>query len=230
MIDLHSHILPKMDDGSQSPEETQKLLDILHSQGVTQVVATPHFYPEREAPEDFLRRREESLARLPIEIRDTLIIGAEVAYFSGIGSCDSVIPLQLGKSGLLLVEMPFREWTDRIISDICDIPQNLGLTPVLAHVDRYRQRNQFPKYCKTLLNNEVLFQCNADAFERPGTTRWVLRQIKKGYVHFLGSDSHNLTSRRPKLDLAQAAILKKFGREALDYLEETAQTHLLSRL
>ena len=226
MIDLHTHILPKMDDGSQSVEETQKLLELLRSQGVTKVCATSHFYPEREAPEDFLRRRQASLELLPQELQDCLIIGAEVAYFPGIGSCDAIRSLQLGNTGLLLVEMPFRAWNERIIADICAIPGQLGLTPVLAHVDRYRMRSQFPKYCKALLNNDVLFQCNADTFERGPGCRWALKQIKKGYIHFLGSDSHNLTTRPPKLDIALATITKKLGSDAINYLEETANSLL----
>lgn len=226
MIDLHTHILPKMDDGSQSVEETEKLLEMLYRQGVSRVFATPHFYPDREAPEDFLRRRQASLALLPREITDRLMMGAEVAYFSGIGSCDAIHPLGLGDTGLILVEMPFREWNDRIIADICDIPNRLGLTPVLAHVDRYRLRSQFPKYGKELLANDVLFQCNADAFERGATCRWALRQLRKGYIHFLGSDSHNLTTRAPKLDAAAAAITKKLGKEAMEHLESTGKALL----
>lgn len=223
MIDLHSHILPKMDDGSQSVEETLKLMEMLHHQGVTRVAATPHFYPDRESPESFLQRRDASLAKLPPEVAESLLIGAEVAYFSGIGNCKAVTPLQLGRSGLLLVEMPFHAWNDRMIADICDIPRYLGLTPVLAHVDRYRLSSQFPKYHKELLANDVFFQCNADAFQRPMCCRWALRQLRKGHIHFLGSDSHNLTSRPPKLDLAIAAITKKFGQSAIEYLDETAK-------
>ena len=223
MIDLHTHVLPKMDDGSQSPEETLKLLELIKGQGIQQVAATPHFYPEREAPEDFLQRRDAAVAKLPPEVAQSLLIGAEVAYFTGIGNCKAVVPLQLGHTGLLLVEMPFHPWNDRMIADICDIPRYLGLTPVLAHVDRYRLRSQFPKYCKELMANDVYFQCNADAFERPLTRRWALRQLRKGHIHFLGSDSHNLTSRRPKLDLALEAITKKLGQGALEYLEENAE-------
>lgn len=223
MIDLHTHVLPKMDDGSQSVEETEKMLAMLRWQGAAHVAATPHFYPEREAPESFLRRRQEALDRLPADVAEPLIVGAEVAYFSGIGSCTAIRPLQLGNTGLLLVEMPFREWNDRIIADVCSIPTQLGLTPVLAHVDRYRMRTQFPKYRKELLRNDVLFQCNADAFERGSTCRWALRQLKKGYIHFLGSDSHNLTTRPPKLKMAISVIKKKLGPEALEYLEDTAR-------
>lgn len=222
MIDLHTHILPNMDDGSKSPEESLALLDTLRKQGITTVAVTPHFYPSQEAPEDFLARRERALAQLPRALTDTLLVGAEVAYFPGMGSCEALLPLQLGNTGLLLVEMPFTPWTERIVSDICAIPSQLGLTPVLAHINRYRGSAQFPKYYQKLLENDVLFQCNAEAFVPGFRGRWALQQVKRGLVHFLGSDTHNTTTRPPKLEQAMALIEKKLGRSTLTALEERA--------
>ena len=207
MIDLHSHILPQMDDGSKSPEESLQLVEMLRAQGITTIAATPHFYPSQEAPEDFLARREKSLALLPRELTQQLIIGAEVAYFPGIGNCQALIPLQLGDTGLLLVEMPFSPWTDR-------------LTPVLAHINRYRGSSHFPKYCHQRLENEVLFQCNAEAFEPGLKGHWALKQFRKGLIHFLGSDAHNTTTRPPKLDQAIQRLEKKLGGAALEEFQE----------
>lgn len=223
MLDIHSHILPGIDDGSKSPEETAQLLTLLQQQGVTTVAATSHFYADRETPDDFLQRRKEALSKLPDTTTVQILPGAEVAYFPGMGNCDAIVPLQIGSTGLLLVEMPFRPWTDRIVADICSIPLQLGLIPVLAHVDRYRQRNQFPKYLRQLLDNDVLFQCNAEAFERGPQCRWALQLVKKGYLHFLGSDCHNLTTRSPKLLLAAQTIEKKLGQDALTQLNSTAR-------
>ncbi len=213
MIDLHTHILPKMDDGSQSPEETEKLLDLLCKQGVTEIAATPHFYANRESPEEFLRRREESIHMMKPDDRFRLHFGAEVAYFHGMQNCDSLAPLQIGDTGLLLVEMPFRPWTDRMIEDVCAIPAQLGLFPVLAHINRYRLRSQFPRYCHLLAANDILFQCNAEAFERTLSCHWAMKHLKQGFVQFLGSDCHNLTSRAPKMDIAAGAIKKQLGSE-----------------
>ena len=58
MIDLHTHILPNVDDGSSSLEESLALLRMLASQGVTLTAATPHFYATSDTPEKFFRRRE----------------------------------------------------------------------------------------------------------------------------------------------------------------------------
>lgn len=224
MIDLHSHILPEMDDGSKSVEETAGLLKLLRQQGVTTVAATPHFYA-REAPDAFLKRRQTALEKMSVlsETYPKVLLGAEVAYFSGMGSCEALIPLQIGQTKLLLVEMPFSDWTERIVEDVCEIPLQLGLIPVLAHVNRYPGKQQFPKYKDKLLRSGVYFQCNAEAFLTFKTRRWALSLMKKGYIHFLGSDCHNLASRPPQLNEAKAVIEKKLGKGFLENLDREAR-------
>ncbi|MBO5868498.1 MAG: hypothetical protein J6Q54_06295 [Oscillospiraceae bacterium] len=214
MIDLHSHILPNMDDGSQSTEETAELLKLLTEQGVTTLVATPHFYPHLDNPEDFLERRSASLANMPqVENSPELLLGAEVAYFSGLSCSEEMISLQLGNTGLLLIEMPFTPWSEHIIHEICEIPATLGLTPVLAHIDRYLANNQLPKHLNNLISCGVYLQCNADSFLSWRTRGKVLKLMKNGYIQFLGSDCHNLTSRKPQLGEAAKVIQKKLGEE-----------------
>ena len=223
MIDLHSHILPGMDDGSKDPEETGALLKLLQQQGVTTVVATPHFYAQ-ESPEAFLSRRQASLTQmtnLP-EGCPEILFGAEVAYFPGIGSSEALIPLQINQSKLLLVEMPFSDWSDRIVEDICEIPVQLGLIPVLAHINRYPGKNQFQKYKNRLLQSGIYCQCNAEAFLSFKSRLWALNLMKTGYIQFLGSDCHNLTSRPPRLAEARVIIEKKLGNDFLDKLDNEA--------
>ena len=212
MIDLHSHILPGMDDGSKNPEESAALLRMLQQQGVTTLAATPHFYA-RETPEAFLKRRQEAVAKLPImEDGPRMLLGAEVAYFSGMGNCEDLIPLQIGDTKLLLVEMPFQGWTGHMIEDICSIPVQLGLIPVLAHINRYAGKQQFPKYKDLLIQAGVLCQCNAEAFLPFLARRWALDQLSNGFIHFLGSDCHSIDKRPPMLGQANAVIEKKLGK------------------
>lgn len=220
MIDLHSHILPGIDDGSPDLETTQRLLRTLSTQGVQAVVATPHFYANRDLPENFLQRRAAALNTVS-SLGDgypQIIPGAEVSYFSGISYSTAMEKLQLGASGLLLVEMPFCPWTAGIVQDICNIPQRIGLTPVLAHINRYRHRKQLPRYKDILLDNGVLFQCNAEAFLSKGTQRWALKLLAAGSIHFLGSDTHNLTTRAPNLQQAAQIITEKLGADTLNKL------------
>ena len=224
MIDIHTHILPHMDDGSASPEESGVLFAQLKQQGVTTVVATPHFYPSREKPEDFLRRREASVAMLD-QTEIPLLCGAEVAYFSGMRNCEELSLLQLGDTGLLLVEMPFTPWTDRMIEDIANISHTQGLTPVLAHVDRYRRASQFPKYYRALLGCGALFQCNADVFETFSGRLWALKMLKQKALHFLGSDCHNVTTRPPKLGAAAMFLEKKLGQDFMLEFHRQARSY-----
>ena len=230
MLDLHSHILPEMDDGSKSAEQSRQMLALMGQQGVRTVVATPHFYASRDLPEAFLERRDKAVSLLgatnPTHPR--VILGAEVAYFDGMGRSEQVLrQLQLGDSGLLLVEMPFGEWNKRMIREICDLPLQTGLTPVLAHVDRYRGREQFPRAMEELLDCGTLFQCNADAFLHFGSRSWALKLLRADALHFLGSDTHNLTTRKPNLGDAAAVITKKLGSDTLAELMSFAHERLL---
>lgn len=228
MIDLHSHILPGVDDGSVSVEMSCAMLNELQTQGVETVVATPHFYALQDAPEDFLRRRAEAAETLAAHTENAvrLLLGAEIAYFDGLSSSEVPEKLQIGDTGLVLVEMPFCAWTQRMIREVCQIPVMTGLTPVLAHVDRYRDRKQLPKFQEELLAQGILFQCNAEAFLPRWDRRWALQMLRQGKIHFLGSDAHNLTTRAPKLDQAAKVITQKLGQDALDDLTVFAESLL----
>jgi protein-tyrosine phosphatase len=134
--------------------------------------------------------------------------------------------LKLGDSKMVLVEMPFCRWTDRMVRAICDLPLMTGLIPVLAHVNRYRCKEQLLPHQDHLLKSGVLFQYNAGAFLSWKERRWALTQLDADCVHFLGSDAHNLTKRAPRLREAAQVIIKKRGAAAMD--EITAfSTHML---
>jgi protein-tyrosine phosphatase len=219
MIDIHSHILPGIDDGSKSLEMTETMLEMLRQQGVEAVVATPHFNARRDTPESFLQRRAEAAAKLQLNPNlPRVILGAEVSYIDNMSSWEAFPSLRLGDTDLLMVEMPFYAWTHRMVREICQMQDQTGLRPVLAHVERYRRRDQLPRYQKQLLEAGVLFQCNADSFLTFSTRHWLLGQLKKGNIHFLGSDTHNITDRQPRLDLAAEIITKKLGSGVLEKL------------
>ena len=218
MIDLHSHILPGVDDGSDSVEMSCAMLRELQTQGVETVVATPHFYALQDTPEAFLQRRTEAAEQMAgsVENAPQLLLGAEIAYFDGLSSSEVPEKLQIENTGLVLVEMPFAAWTPRAIREICQMPAMTGLTPVLAHIDRYRRPDQFPKYRDELLANGALFQCNAEAFLPRWDRRWALQLFRQGCIHFLGTDAHNMTSRKPCIDQAAQVIRQKLGMDLLD--------------
>lgn len=226
MFDLHSHILPGIDDGSNSLDMTRQMLGRMHRQGVRVVAATPHFYANRDLPEAFLQWRDAAVAQvLALEGSfPKIIVGAEVAYFDGMSHSGILPQLQLGNTRLVLIEMPFCPWTGRMIREVCQIKAETGLTPVLAHVDRYRR--QLKDYMPELLDYGVLFQCNADAFLSFFPRRWALKLMEQGNIHFLGSDAHNLTTRPPKLPDAYKVIQERLGEDALHLLHLSAKKRL----
>lgn len=221
MIDTHSHILPLMDDGSASVEESIEMLRLSRQQGVTLVFATPHFSAVKESPASFLARRQAAAAQLKPDPQTMpqLRLGAEVAYFGGMSRCQELKELCMEGTNLLLVEMPFAPWTDRMIEEVCTIRQQLGLQPVLAHIERYARGSQMGRYRDRLLE-EVLFQSNAEYFLHLRTKGKALRQLRAGQIHMLGSDAHNLSSRPPKLGDAAKIIREKLGEVYLEEMDE----------
>lgn len=218
MLDIHSHILPNMDDGSDSIETSRGILKMLREQGVTQVAATPHFYASKDNPEDFLRRRRESLEKLGCTEESTphILPGAEVAYFDSMSRCQELKEMEIGNTGLLLVEMPFADWNNRMIEELYRIPVELGLTPLLAHVERYPGKKQLRKYLSELISQGVAMQCNAEAFLSIRRRHWVISMVRQGYVHFLGTDTHNLTTRAPRYAEAVQVLQKKLDPQIVD--------------
>ena len=147
-----------------------------------------------------------------------MLLGAEVAYFDGMAGTEQLTQMQLGESKLLLVEMPFGPWSQRMIREISLLTIQLGLRPVLAHIDRYRRKDQLSRFAGELLQQGVLFQCNAQAFTDASSRRWAMNRLNREQIHFLGSDAHNMTTRAPNLAQAAQIITKKMGSDALEAL------------
>lgn len=223
MIDLHSHVLPNMDDGSKSVQETMQMLRTSAQQSVTTMVATPHFYANREDPARFLRRRSQSFAQLEQEqLPVELFLGAEVTYFPGMGRCEDLKQLCIGDTKLILVEMPFSAWNDRMIDEVFSLQASFGLIPVLAHVERYYDNASLLKYKDLLLREDVLFQANAEGFLPFFGGKRMLTMLKKQQIHFLGTDCHGMNRRVPNMGEAVKKIQKSLGTQALQALDEFA--------
>ena len=226
MIDIHSHILPAIDDGSQSVEESLELMEISYKQGVKVMVATPHFYAEKDHPEDFFARRDAAEAKLyeamfSEYLYPKLMVGAEVAYYDGIARSDILSRLCIRGTDVLLLEMPFRHWSKKVISDVIDIQKVTGLQVVIAHIHRYVQFQE-RGVLENFLEQGIWIQSNADAFISKHTVKQALNMLEKNQIHVLGSDCHNLESRRPDMHEAAEIIVAKLGTSKLDQI--TTQT------
>lgn len=225
IIDFHSHVLPGIDDGSASLEESLALLRMEAEQGIGHVVATPHFYAHYDSPERFLARRAEAEARLREAMAKEpglprLSVGAEVYFFRGISSCEDLPRLTIGGSRFLLVEMPQPPWTDSMFRELEEIYNRQGLVPVLAHIDRYIRPLKTYGIPGRLEKLPVLIQANGEFFLTASTRRMALAMLKKDRIHLLGSDCHNLRSRKPNLGETLELIRRKAGQEALNRIRD----------
>lgn len=224
MIDIHSHILPGMDDGSRSVEESVRMLEASARQGVKYIAATSHFYATENSPEQFLRRRAAAAALLQAAWQPQfpqLALGAEVYYFDGISRTEKLDRLKLENTGLLLLEMPFSAWSGRMVTEILDIQSRRDTTVLLAHIERYIAF-QKPAVWRELLDSGVRMQCNAEFFLSWKTKRKALRMLRQGEIHFLGSDCHNMTTRPPRLGDAMEVINKVLGSAGRRILNQEA--------
>ena len=220
IVDFHSHILPGIDDGSKSLEESIAMLRMEAEQGIRHVVATPHFYAQHDAIEDFLERRAESemLLRKEMEKYEGLpdiTVGAEVYFFRGICQSDVVKKLTVGSSPYCMVEMPVSNWTDSMYRELEQIYFDQGIMPIVAHMDRYFTRFRTFGIPEKLEEMHVLVQANASFFCGNNVARG-MRMLQKEQIHLLGSDCHNLSSRQPNLGKAVDRIQKHCGNEVLE--------------
>lgn len=223
MIDFHSHIIPRIDDGSSSVDETVEMLSLSKCQGINYMVATPHFYASEESPSDFLHRRSHYL-RKTLAATETLslpkiISGAEVGYFEGMSDCDDLKNLTILGTPLLMVEMPVCRWSDRMLYELNDIYEKQDIIPLIAHIDRYIKLLHNKKITDKLKGLPVLIQANASFFVDKKTARLALSLLSKEKIHLLGSDCHNMTSRRPNLGDAFDVINEKLGKDALQRIQ-----------
>ena len=217
MTDYHCHILPRMDDGPKDVAVSLDMVRLMMAQGVDRIVATPHFYAHREkSVYDWLERRQNAFR----QIADTdmtlpyIHLGAEVAVEQGISRLPGIHLLTLAQTPYILLELPYAPFAHWMLEEIFDLSQRYGLTPVLAHVHRYTgfySRAQMAE----VLQADAVFQINNEAFRTFRGRRFVRSLVRKGCPYILGSDAHNMTSRRPDWD----TFTRKADPEILNHQE-----------
>ncbi len=234
IIDFHSHILPGIDDGSKNVETSLDMLELISSQGIDVICATPHFYASRDRVEHFLERRQGAYERLSEALPEgysgpRIFLGAEVAYFDGISRADQVEDLTLQGTKILLLEMPFTSWTESHMDEVASLCDQ-GYQIIIAHLERYRSFPGNKKRIKQLLELPVSVQINAGSLTDWKRRGPILRMFKKGQAHLLGSDCHGIHHRVPNLDVGRAAVKSKCGEGILSRIDENGTSLLASVL
>ncbi len=180
-------------------------------QGIEAVVLTPHYYASEHSPTRFVEKRDEAFQKLQAVWSPELpklYLGAEVQYFSEICRREDLELLKIRGTNLLLIEMPFSAWTDRVVEDVLELNSRPYTQVVLAHIERYLQW-QRKDVLPELLEEGVLIQSNASFFAEWKSRHKAVNMMKHRQIHLLGSDCHNMSSRQPNWDQIPEKIFEE---------------------
>lgn len=232
-IDFHSHFLPCIDDGSDSLEMSKNMLVSAFNQGVEKIIATPHFYPMGNINvKDSVKLRSKSLCCLENYLNENnieypeILSGFEVAYSKALLDMDDLDELCIGNTKYILLELPYGEWENDIDENIFNLTIK-GYKPILAHIDRYFSIKEEAIY--NIVDLNVDFQINDDAFLQRKTIKFVEELLKRDRVCFIGSDMHNLDVRSCNLSRTYEIAFKKFKNLALDLYYNNANNLIFNK-
>lgn len=217
LTDCHCHILPQIDDGSKSVEMSLKMIEMMRTQGVEKIIATPHFYAHREkSVQDFLEKRQNAYEKIvqANSSNSDILLGAEVAIESGLSKLSDVDKLRIADTKYILLELPYAPFSHWLLEEVADISYEYGFTPIIAHIHRYLE--YYSKLeMQEVLKTDAIFQINNEAFGNFKEKKFVRMLIKEGYPYLFGSDAHNLTDRKPNWEL----LKKKVTDDVIDSAE-----------
>jgi protein-tyrosine phosphatase len=214
LVDIHSHILPGLDDGPATLEESLAMLRLAAQSGTTDIVATPHSNLRFSFDFDTIQRRAEELR---------LAAGPAIRIFTGCDfhltpenieralACPSLYTIN--QKSYLLVELS-DALLPRALPDIFDRLRAAGITPVLTHPERHPHVQQAPGGLRALVDSGGLIQVTAQSFlgRFGGSAAQAARDLlRAGLVHFVASDAHDSRDRTPALQQAFAFVARRFG-------------------
>lgn len=218
MIDIHTHILPNVDDGSPDMQQSVAMLKEAEKQGITDIVLTPHYRADYVTVREDLEKKFAEFKKFAKkeQIGVGLYLGQEIYAFEGLDkSLETGKLLTVNGGKHVLVEFSLRHAMD--IAETVYMLVSHGYIPIVAHIERY-------PYSDLFLAREVkdlggLIQVNADSLfgiRRHKYKRKIVAMVKEGLVDFVASDMH--FKRVNRMQAAYLKIEKKFGRETADKL------------
>lgn len=218
MIDIHSHLLPEIDDGSKDLETTLKMIEIYKNQGVDNVIATPHFYPSYfENTKDIISREVE---KINIELKSrnidfNILPGSEVFL-----NRNTINDLKEGKiqtlnnTKYILIEFDYKRLPDYALEYIYEI-HLLGYRTIIAHPERYYYTIKNPLMLNDFIDEECLIQINTSSITGlfgKDIQKAAIRIIENGAFNFIATDAHTTNGRGPYFK-ESLEIIKKFKKD-----------------
>lgn len=223
-VDIHTHILPGVDDGAQNLSQSLELLKRAHCQGTGAVILTPHCRGRyrnntgQRLTEIFGQLRQVAEKECPdLE----LYLGCEVGYELDVSEkiADGTV-LSLNGTQYVLLEFQQGSFRSRILDGVLEV-LNFGYVPIIAHAERYEAFRKYPKLADEVIQLGALIQLNADSVLGKcgfGIKRYCHKLLKAHLVHFVATDAHDQKSRKPELRCCYQRLRKKYGQEYADAL------------
>jgi protein-tyrosine phosphatase len=216
LVDVHCHLLPRVDDGPNTVEEAGKMLAAMYEEGVRIVIATPHYRPHIfEAPMERIEKYYRILKKAAEAKGMRLYLGCE--FYRHTELLESIKegnrPLMAGADYVLVEFAPDDNFLT-IRNYVYELVTN-GYNPIIAHVERY-EYCRLPELVQELRELGAYIQVNAGAvLGRDGRKRkkFVKHLMDKDLVDFIASDAHDRKKRKPNLGKCSAYLERKYGRE-----------------
>lgn len=232
IIDIHTHILPGIDDGSKNWDMTLEMARISWEKGVKTIIATPHYLPWRPEtnPEQIkaLCKEAEQKIQDAHGIPMKIYPGQEIYYHLDLLDNLKKNKIQtMNDTKYLLIEFDTSiSW--RELKHAVQTTLNGGYKPILAHVERYdclREKGRMDELSRIGSHQQInIRSLSGGLFDSDAS--WSRKQIKAGNVAFMGSDMHNLTSRRPYNSKGLEWLEKKMAEPVVEsLLHSNAQTY-----
>lgn len=219
MIDIHCHILPNVDDGSDSIEESIKMAKIAQSEGIKKIINTSHYHPDfkyknGEELNNILNLFNQTLKKENIDI--DVFLGNEI-YFTEdlLDGFEKMDFCSLNGSRYILVEFSPVNFPKNLVDVVYELRLK-NYIPILAHVERYPKIQENPNIIFDCISEGALIQINASSVV--GNNGRSSERISKilldnNMVHFVATDAHSSTSRKPLIKEAYNYIEDKYGDE-----------------
>lgn len=232
MIDIHSHIIPKIDDGSKSMEESYKMFEAAMKAGFTDIIATPHYIEEHyEVNVVKTHAIVEAMNRVIKEkgLQIKIHPGNEIYITQNIVKLiEDKKASTLANSKYILFELPMNNIINYLEDAIFKIKAS-GLIPVIAHPERYRYIQKNTNFVGELIKNGVLFQANFSSISGDygnSAKKTLIKLLKANMIHFFGSDSHN-SEKYSKIAENIEQLQKIISKEKIEELTKLNPKHIL---
>ncbi len=213
MIDIHTHIIPNVDDGSKSLEISRELLNLELKNNVKNVFLTPH-QNEMNLNKELIENKFLELKENIKDIDINLYLGSEIYYYDNLSEdLKNNKIIAMNNTKYLLIEFSTR-YNIGIIDKLYDI-KVLGYIPIIAHIERYPYLTS-DDY-DNIHNMGCMIQVNTKSFNEKIYKKCIKYLLKKKYIDFIGTDCHDLEKRSIEYDLEK--VFKKHP-EFLKKLEE----------